>query len=161
MAIFMFFDVLISYISRKGPFFKHFLKGKPLVIIYEGKIEYKNLKKSRLDINDLLVLCRNKNFFNLDDIEYALFETNGQISIIPKNVQKPATQKDLNSYSPQEKLPNYLITDGKISYSGLNEIGKDTDWLLKKLKITKKQLKEIIVASYDDQTDTINAQYKN
>ena len=162
MSIFFLFDLLINYLGRKTPFLKRFFKGKPIVIIYEGKIVYKNLKRSKLSVNDLLSLSRIKGYFNLLDIEYAIFENNGSLSILPKSSQKPIVAQDIQLKLEQTTLPNYLIVDGRISYSSLNELNKDVEWLFGKLQIkNKKDLKNIILAVYDEQNDKVVANYKS
>jgi len=162
MVIFFLIDLIFSFLSRKQPFFKRLLKGRPLTIIYNGRINYKTLKKSKLDMDDVIALCRNKNYFNLDQIEYAILENNGSISILPKENFTPVVTSDINCELPKAKLPCYLILDGKISYSALNEINKNENWLFSKLNINdKKDLNKIILASYDYQKNTINATYKN
>ena len=161
MGIYFFFDFFISILGRKSPGLKHFFKGRPLTIIYEGKIDYKILKKSKLDINDLLALARSQGYFDLEDIAYAIFENNGKLSIMPKDQQRPTVASDLNIKLEQVKLPVYLVIDGVISKSSLNEIDKTKEWLFKKLKIkTKKELKNVILASYDEENDIISANYK-
>lgn len=125
------------YNKVKPPTLKHFFKGNPLTIIYEGKIDYKVLKKSKLDINDVLTLARSKGYFNLDDIAYAIFENNGQLSIMPKNAHRPIVAEDLQIPLSQAEIPVYLIIDRIISKSSLNEIGKNKQRLFKRLKIKK------------------------
>lgn len=161
MAIYFLFDLFVTFLARKSPWLKHFLKGRPLTIIYNGKIDYKILKKSKLDVNDVLTLARSKGYFNLEDIAYAVFENNGELSIMPKGNQLPTVKEDLDVKIVPSELPNYLIIDGRISFSSLYEINKDKEWLLNKLKIKKrKQLKNILLATYDKEKDTINVSYK-
>ncbi len=161
MAIYFLFDFVITILGRKSPKLKHFFKGRPLTIIYDGQIDYKVLKKSKLDVNDILTLARSQGYFNLEDIAFAVFENNGQLSIMPKAQKRPTIAKDLNIKEEDAKLPLYLIIDGIISKSSLNELNKDKQWLFKKLNITqKKQLKNIILAVYDRKTDKILTTYK-
>ncbi len=160
MTVFFLFDLFVSFIGRKGPAMKHFFKGRPEVIIYDGEIDYKNLKKSKLDVNDLISMCREKDYFDLSDIAFAIFETSGELSILPKSTQKPTVAEDLKLSLPPAGLPFYLVIDGHISYSSFTELKKDTDWMLNKLGITKKELKNILLATYDPETDIIDAQYK-
>jgi uncharacterized membrane protein YcaP (DUF421 family) len=156
MSVFFAFSVLFVYLERKGPFLKNLLKGRPKTVIYEGKINYKQLKQSKLDINDLIALCRDKGFFDLNDLAYAIFENKGTLSVMPKSPKKPATTEDLNLPTTPAKLPFYLIDDGHISFSSLTELNKDRDWLYKKAGITdKKDLKNVILASYDKESDII------
>lgn len=161
MTIFFLFDLLVSFLGRKGTSLKHFFKGRPEVIIYDGKIDYKALKKSKLDVNDLLALCRDKDYFDISDIAYAVFETSGKLSIMPKSNQKPVVLEDLDKSAEPASLPYYLIIDGRISFSSLRELGKDKDWLLTKAKLDNSNLKSIILAMYDKENDKIEIQSKN
>lgn len=158
MTIFFLFDLMVSYLGRKGATLKHFFKGRPEVIIYDGKINYNALKKSKLDVNDLLALCRDKDYFDINDIAYAVFETSGKLSILPKSNQKPVVLEDIDKQTKPASLPYYLIVDGKISYSSLRELKKDDKWLMN--KIDKKSLKQIILAIYDDKKDNIEIHTK-
>lgn len=161
MAIFFAIAMLVNFFERKAVFLKNFLKGKPLTVIYDGKIEYKTLKKSNLDINDLLALSREQGYFDFADIAYAVFENSGKLSIMPKGDKTPTVQADLKLPYKQAELPNYLISDGAISYSGLSQINKNEAWLFKKLKIKDKSaLKNILLASYNEPKNEFRVHYK-
>lgn len=160
MTVFFLFDLIVSFLGRKTPAMKHFFKGRPEVIIYEGNIDYKTLKKSKLDVNDLLSMCRDKDYFDIKDIAYAIFETSGKLSIMPKSNQKPVVIEDLEKKVEPVSLPCYLIIDGRVSYSGLRELKKDEKWLFNKAKLDKQRLKSVILASYDEKTDKIDLQTK-
>ena len=133
------------------------------MLIYEGKINYEQLKKNNIDVNDLLSMLREKNYFDIEDVEYAIFEPRGELSVLPKAKQRPVVLQDVKSKVNEEaSLSNVLVADGKISKSGLNEITKDETWLFKKLKIdSSKELKNIILATYDSEQNRINVHYKN
>ena len=124
---------------------------------------YKNLKKSNLDINDLLGLCREKNYFNLNEIAYIYFENNGSISILPKGNKRPAIANDFIKVDIKKASPpSYLIIDGKIVITALDNLNKDKDWLYQKCYIKKDQeLKNIILAEYIEDTNSIKVHYKN
>ena len=162
LAIYFFVDLFISILARKSPWLKHFFKGRPLTVIYDGKIDYKILKKSKLDVNDVLALARTQGYFDLEKIAFAVFENNGKLSIMPKSNYRQTIAEDLNLNPEEASLPVYLVIDGLISKSSLNEIKKDTKWLLKKLNISKRnQLKNIILASYNEEKDQISVTYKS
>lgn len=162
MTIFFVLAIVVSLVSRKSSVLKRIMKGKPSMVIYEGKIDYKQLSKCLIDVNDLLAMLREKNYFDINDVAYAVMETSGELSVLPKGGNKPATVGDLTSPSVQpSSLTNVLIVDGQISESGLNEIGKDEKWLFDRLNIqTKEALKNIILATYDDQADAFNVHTK-
>ena len=161
IGIFFLFDLIINFLGRKSPFLKHLLKGKPLMIIYDGQIIYKNLKKSKLSVNDVLCLARQKGYFDILDIKYAVFEDSGNLSIMPNGDNLPPTCKDLD-VKKEASLPYYLVTDGVISFSTLDELNKDKSWLLSELNLkSDKELKNIILAEYDKDNNHINVHLKN
>jgi len=126
-------QVLISTLQLKSEVARLIFCGLPSILIEKGKINIKALKNNRLNLNDLLEELRLKDYFNLDDIEYAILETRGQITIIPKSELEPATRKDLNVKSSQNMLPVTLILDGKVNNRNLKLIKKDKSWLIQQL----------------------------
>lgn len=162
MTIFLILAIVVAIVGRKNSFLKRLLKGKPITLIYEGKIQYSALNKSKIDVNDLLSLLREKNYFDVNDVAYAIFEPSGKLSVMPKGNQRPVNIEDVapNKIEPA-KLTDILVVDGKISYSGLNEIDKNTDWLLEKMNIKEQDLKKIILATYDNKNDKVIVHYKN
>ncbi len=163
MAIFMLFALLIDTVGRKSTFFKRLMKGKPVTVIYDGKIEYKQLKKSKIDVNDLLSMLREKNYFDIEDVAYAIFETSGKLSVMPKGNQRPLVAEDMGADKvKQAELSNILVVDGAVSYSGLNEANKSMQWLLDKLQFEdKKQLENVILATYDSENDSLSVHTKD
>ena len=151
MTIFFFLALMVALIGRKNTFFKRILKGKPSVLIYEGQSDYKELVKCKIDINDLLSMLREKGYFDITEVEYALFEPSGELSVLPKGSFRPVVAEDMGQKAVKKsRLKNVLIADGRVSKSGLNEIGKDKEWLFKKLKIaSKKDIKNILLATFD------------
>jgi uncharacterized membrane protein YcaP (DUF421 family) len=161
MSFFFVLNLIIIFLERKGKNVKKFIKGVPLMVIYQGKIDYNALKKSKMDINDLIAKSRDKGYFDLNDIEYAIFENSGGLSIMPKGEKKALTIEDTDKRIPQAKLPFYIIDDGTVSKSTLRTLNKDTAWLYEKLNIqTKKDLKNIILAVYNEDTDEITVSAK-
>ena len=162
IAIYFLFDIIINWIGNKAPCLKHFFKGKPLTIIYEGKINYKNLKRSKLSVNDIISLAREQGYFDILDIEYAVFENSGQLSVMPKGNLRPTVAQDFDIEIEPSGLPYYLITDGRISYSTLKELNKNKEWLMKKLNFeNEKKIKNVILAIYDKEQDKIMVNYKD
>ncbi|MBO5772450.1 MAG: DUF421 domain-containing protein [Clostridia bacterium] len=165
LSMFIYFVLALSValVGRSNSFLKRLFKGKPVVLIYEGNIIYEGLVKSKIDVNDLLSMLREKSYFDIADVAYAVFETSGRLSVLPKGNQKPVVIEDIDETKvKQATLMNVLVADGKISKSGLSEIGKEKEWLLKKLNIYDEcDLKNIILATYDDQNGKINVHYKD
>ena len=117
---------LVSILTLKNLKLRRFFIGDPTIIIEDGKILYKNLKKTKFDINDLLEECRINGYFDIQEIDYALMEANGKISFLAKpDFQKP-TNKDLNINKEKTGLCANLIIDGKIIYESLKIMHKDS-----------------------------------
>ncbi len=108
-------------------------------------------------------MCRSQGYFNIQDVEYAILETSGEMSILPKSLKKPVVVGDLkNPDLFESELENYVVLDGKPNIDILNTLNKDVNWLLTRLNLSKKkQLKSIILAIYDEQNDEIIVHYKN
>ncbi len=163
MTIFFALAFAVAIVGRKSTFLKRVLKGKPATLIYDGKIDYKQLKKSNIDVNDLLSMLREKGYFDISDVAYAVFEPSGELSVMPTGAQKPLVMRDFDKEKIEKaELANVLIADGAVSHSGLSEIDKDEAWLFNRLRIgDKSDLDNIILAVYDDKTDSFNVHFKN
>ena len=161
MTVFFLFDFLIGLLSRKGLWIEKLLVGSPLIIIENGKINYKALKKSKLTINEITAFAREKGYFSLDDIAFGIFESNGKFSILPKEEKSPVVAQDLKIKKDKASLYYSVIVDGKISKTALKKLGKDKDWMYKKLDLNKQKLKQILLAEYDQVSKKFNIFYKN
>lgn len=127
-------EALLSYISLKSQFARRVISGKPTIVIEKGKILENELRKQRFNLDDLMEQLRIKNVSDVQDVEYAILETGGQISIILKTDKKPVIREDLNIKHAYEGLPISLIIDGHINLKNLSVAGKSLDWLEKQLK---------------------------
>lgn len=145
-------QTIITILELKSQFFRKLMTGKPSLIISNGKIDIKELRNQRLTYNDLIEELRLKGFYNIQDIAYAVLETSGELSIMPKTEITPASKKDLNIPIQQEKLPVTLILDGKIDCNNLKIINKDINWLNSQLKSNNiDSAKKVFVAILDTQ----------
>lgn len=126
--------LLLSIISNKFPRSRKYLNGSPTILMDNGKLFYKNLKKAKLDLSEFMVMCRQQGYFDLTNIQTAVFEYNGKLTILPVTSQRPATPKDLNVIPDQELLFTELIMDGRILEDNLKRMGLDLTWLDKQLK---------------------------
>lgn len=162
MSIFVLFDMLVTFLGRKTLPFKKFFKGKPIIVINNGEIDYKELKKSKLDFYDLISMCRGQGYFDFKDIAFAIFEPSGKMSVLPKASQKPVVANDFKIKPPKPELTKYIVVDGEIIKENLKDINKDRIWLFEKLNITKrKQLKNILCASFNEKKDQIEFELKH
>ena len=160
IAIFCILEIIMSIIGRKGTLMKKIFIGKPLILIDKGEIDDKNLRKSRLSVEELLSLCREKNYFNIEDIEYCILETSGKISILPKSDKTPPTVSDVGVTIPQASLTPTPIIDGQVTEAALRSMCKDEVWLQRRLKDGGHRLSDIILATYDSDTDTLHVHEK-
>ena len=140
----------VSWITMKSMVLRRLFIGTPTIIIQDGKLLKKNMKKVRLDINDLLEECRIKGYFDLSTIAYGIMEVNGEMSFLPKSNYKMLTPLDIKIKPEQEKLLANVIIDGNVMYNNLKLMDKDDKWLLKKLKIKGyNNIKEILLCTLD------------
>jgi len=130
----LFLQISTSLIELKSERARRILTGTPSILIRNGKIDIAELRYQRFNINDLLEELRLKGYFNLADIQYAILETSGELSILPKTELANATKQDLNLTITQESLPVPLIMDGNVNYKNLKLISKDETWLNNILK---------------------------
>ncbi len=150
MLIFGLAAYLVSYLSIKSVSLRRFFMGTPTILIDKGKIIEKNLLKVKLDINTLLEQCRMNNYFNIDEIEYAILEVNGNVSVLPKGENKNITIKDMNLPSQKQGLCANVIIDTRIMSGNLKNINKTEQWLKKELKIKGyKDTSNILLATVD------------
>ena len=141
--------LLISLINLKSTKLREIICGKPRILIYRGKIQEKAMIKERFTINELQERIRSQNVVNLGDVEYAILETSGQITVIEKPNKRQAIPEDFGIMPEYEGIPYDLVVDGKIMYQNLKEIGKDYNWLKKEVNKFKFNPEEALVVTID------------
>lgn len=141
--------LLISVLNMKSIRFRQIICGKPNILIYRGKIDEKALKKERFTINELEERLRAANIINLGDVEYAILETSGQLTVIPKPNKRTTTPEDFNIEPEYEGIPYDLVIDGEIMRQNLQKIGKDENWLKKQLEKFNIKSEEALVVTFD------------
>lgn len=142
--------VILSYVSLKSIKMRGIICGRPSIIIQNGKIVEQELTGLRYDINDLLEQLRIKNVPNVADVEFAILETSGSISVIPKSQKRPLNPEDMNIPTKYEGIPMTLIIDGHVLQENLNRINLNTQWLQGELdKFGINDLKKVLFASLD------------
>ena len=120
------------------------------MIIEDGKIIEEGLKKVKFDINDLMEEMRGAGYFNVDEVAYAVMETNGKLSFLPKDDNKPVTKKDMNLKIIPSNLVANVVIDGKVMVNNLKALNKDEKWLYHELKVLGyNDLDEIILVTLD------------
>ena len=127
-------SIILNLITSKIPGARKYINGTPTILMHEGKIYRENLRKARLDLSEFLLLCRERGFFDLDDIQTAVFEHNGKLSVLPKAAKRPATTEDLKIATREAHIGVELIMDGRIMGENLSRIGRDERWLRGEIK---------------------------
>lgn len=135
LFIYGFISYIISFVSIKSILARRFFIGVPTVLVEKGKIIESGLKKSKIDVNDLLMEARENGYFNLDEIDYALMEVNGNISFLPKEKEKPVTKRDMKIKCSNEGLTVNAIIDSKYMVNNMKAINKNKEWLDHELKV--------------------------
>jgi uncharacterized membrane protein YcaP (DUF421 family) len=133
VVVFGFVAYFVSFLTMKSIKLRRFFMGTPTIVIQKGKLLESNLKKLKLDVNDLLEECRCNGYFNIEEIEYAIMEVNGNISILPKGKYKPVVIQDLDLEVPKQGLCANVIIDGKPMSNNLKIALKDEAWLLNEI----------------------------
>ncbi len=141
--------LIISFANIKSMKIRGIMCGKPTILIYRGKIDEAALKRERFTLNELQERLRGNNVFNLGDVEYAILETSGQITVIQKPNKRVTIPEDFNIMPEYEGIPYDLVVDGKIMYENLKQIGKNEIWLEKQVEKFKMKPQEALIVTYD------------
>ena len=134
MVIYGVVTLLLRVITGKYSRTRKYLNATPTILMDQGKLYYENLKKAKLDLIEFMVMCRQQSYFDLTNIQTAVFEYNGKLTILPVSSRRPATPNNMNLAPEQELLFTELIMDGHILEGNLKRMGLDLTWLDKQLK---------------------------
>ena len=141
--------LIISIINMKSIKGRGIICGKPSILIYRVRIDEKVLKKERFTINELEERLRGNNIVNIGDVEYAILETNGQVTVIQKPDKRNTIPADFNIQPEYEGIPYDLVIDGKIMYDNLKQIGKNYEWLRKQVNKFNIKPEEALLVTLD------------
>lgn len=143
------FQLIISLINLKSITLRKIICGKPRMLIYRGKIDVGALKKEKITINELQERLRQNNIFSIGDVEYAILETSGQISVIQKPEKRTTIPEDFHILPDYEGIPYDLIIDGKVMHENIQAIGRDERWLKREVEKFKIKPEEALIVTYD------------
>lgn len=157
MLVFGAITVTLSVITRRFARSRKFINGTPTIILNDGKLYRENMKKAKLELSEFLLLCRQEGYFNLNDIQTAVFEYNGKLSILPKSAKRPLNPEDMELKPKPEHIGTEIIMDGRVIDDNLKRKGLNDDWLQKELKKQGyKKAKEIFLGiCYDENQLTL------
>ena len=141
--------LIISIINLKSLKMRQIICGKPSILIYRGKIDEKVLKKERFTINELQERLRGRNVVNLGDVEYAILETSGEVTVIQKPEKRNTIPQDFNIVPDYEGISYDLVVDGKVMSKNLKALGKDYTWLKKQVEKFHMKPEEALVVTID------------
>ncbi len=141
-------EMASAFLSLKSPTFRAVVEGVPAVVIQHGQLDATELRRQRFNIHDLQAELRRQNLASLADVEFAILETSGNLSVIPKPSARPATAKDVGKdKAPTAGLPVDLIVDGVVNRDVLRMVGHDDAWLRKQLGRIRPA--DVLVATLD------------
>ena len=161
LAIYGLASLLLNLLAHKIPRTRKYINGTPTILMNDGNLYRKNLKKAKLDLSEFMLLCREQGYFDLDEIQTAIFEHNGKLSILPKSANRPATPDDLKITAKATHIGVEVIMDGRVMGENLSRMGRDVNWLTKQLNIQGcKDAKEIFLGIYRPEEDKLTL-YKN
>lgn len=149
VLIYGFVAYLINILTMKSVVLRRFITGKPNMVIKDGVILEGGLKTVKFDINDLLEQCRSMGYFDVSEIAYALVESDGKLSILPKGDSRNVTVSDMGLKAKRSSMCANVIMDGNVMELNLKEMGRSKDWLLGELKKKKKDVSDILLATVD------------
>ena len=154
-------SLVLNLLAHKMPRTRKYINGTPTILMNEGKIFRENLKKAKLDLSEFMLLCREQGYFDLDEIQTAVFEHNGKLSILPHAANRPATPEDLRITAMATHIGIEIIMDGRILGDNLSRAGKDKKWLEDRLKLQGiESAKNIFLAVYRPEEDKLTL-YQN
>lgn len=157
MLVFGSITVALSIITRRFARSRKFINGTPTIVMNDGKLYRQNMKKAKLELSEFLLLYRQEGYFNLNDIQAAVFEYNGKLSILPISTKRPLNPEDMELNPKPEHIGTEIIMDGRVMGDNLKRKGLNDDWLRKELKKQGyKSTKEIFLGiCYDDNQLTL------
>ena len=142
-------QLILAVASMRFISFRRLLCGKPVILIREGTIDQTNLRRARITLDELTEHLREREVLDLGQVQYAILETNGQISVFPYPQYKPASAKDAGLRVPEQSMPVTIVSDGKLLESNLAVSGRDRAWLGHQLRSRGCPLRDTYLLTVD------------
>jgi len=147
LTIFTLVTILLQFITLKNRTIAKMLDSDPTLVIQNGKVLEQNLHKMRVKFDELSMLLRQKDVFDITTLDYAILEPDGSLSVVLKPENQPVTAKDMKMHPPKNKLMTEIIIDGVLIKQNLKERNKDINWLSEQLKKKKITMQDIAFAA--------------
>lgn len=133
LTLFVSISFALAYATTHSRPLRKIIEGEPTIVIHNGKILEQNMRRMRYNLENLMTQLREKGFFNVTDVEYAILETNGELSVLPKSQKRPLTPADLGLPTAYEGVSTEIIVDGRVIYPNLEQLNLDEQWLIQEL----------------------------
>lgn len=134
MVTLLMIKMILTQLQLKSSNVRRFLDGTPVLLIKDGRLQIQNMTKQKIAIDDILSALRTKGILDINQVQFAILENDGTVSVFPKEDDSPVTKKDLKIQVKEKVLPRILYIEGQFVYTSLKEIKKDQNWLCKELK---------------------------
>ncbi|MEG2814477.1 MAG: DUF421 domain-containing protein, partial [Oscillospiraceae bacterium] len=149
----VFFELIVSNVSLQSKFFRGFISGKPIIVIRNGEINQNQLRKLRFSIDDLMESLRQNAIFDVRDVDYAIVETTGKVSILQKFEAQNVTAKMMKINGQDVTPPAVIISDGQLVLSALNACNLDEKWVNETLKLNEVTIKKVFLMTATNKKD--------
>ncbi|MCD7797390.1 MAG: DUF421 domain-containing protein [Clostridiales bacterium] len=154
IILFISLEILVSTLSMKSLKFRNLIQGKPTFIIRKGKLDQKKLRELRFTIDDIVDALRQKDIFDLSEVEDAVIETNGSISVLPKAEYKPLTPSDVGISVEEKGMPITIVMDGKPVTEYFNEDKIKNSEIELVMQTVNCDIKKIMLLTINDNSNT-------
>lgn len=155
------FEVIVSWLTLKSQKLRKIISGHPKIIISDGKIDAKVMRDLRFSVDDLMTALRGNGIFRLEEVQYAIVETTGSISVMKKESAEPPSRQDMNITAEEKNPPHVIIADGKISVRTMMSIGISRHEVEDILRHENLKQEEILVMTSDSEGNYFIAEKKN
>ncbi len=142
-------ELVLSFLSLRSTAFRRVLCGKPVILVENGKISQENLRKTRVTLDELTGHLREKDVLNIQDVQYAILETDGNLSVFPFPQCRPASAEETGIKTEEQSLPITVVCDGKLLKKNLALTGKDQTWVERILRKKKSTIKQTCLLTVD------------
>ncbi|MBR3970150.1 MAG: DUF421 domain-containing protein [Ruminococcus sp.] len=154
------YEVFVSWLILRLPFFRKIIYGSPKIIISNGKIKRSVLRELRLSIDDVMTAMRNQQIFDISEIQYAIVETTGSISIMKKQVKDTPTREDMGFFPESADPPQIIVSDGKILTAALDSMGFNVKFVENSAREAGVKIRDIFIMTVDRQGNVYIAEKK-
>ncbi len=155
MVVYGMVSFFLTVIAHKFPKARKYINGTPTIVMHNGNLYRDNMKKAKIELSEFMAMCRQAGYFDINNIETAVFEYNGRLTILPKSIKRPLTPEDMNITPEETGICTEIIMDGRILHDNLKRLGLDLVWLDKELKKQRYHTAKEIYLGICDKDNTL------